>query len=272
VGSSPPSANQARPPGYRRGPFSDKMPTGELAGYDMVIIGHSHAGSALGLFPNGFTCRGHGSPIDETAAAACIGHGAMHNLFDDTPAYTGADTADMAAKGTTGHVISAVGGVFDGWGYVHLLNANTLHEIDAYAIPEGVDPAFQTGLGSLSVHEVQTDPRAKVNLAYFSYYDAGFRVAKFGKNGIEEVGHHRGGRQLLLGDRAPPRRSTHGGQGAASSPERIVIADSGSSGTRASRSPCSSRPGEPLGDLGPVPFASEPCRSVRRVTEPPEAA
>jgi hypothetical protein len=112
----------------------------------------------------------------------------MHQLFNDDPAYTGADTADMPAKGTLGHSISAVGGVFDGWGYVHLLNANTLKEIDAYAIPEALDPAFQTGFGSLSVHEVQTDPR-KVNLAYFSYYDAGFRVAKFGKSGIEEVGH-----------------------------------------------------------------------------------
>jgi hypothetical protein len=45
------------------------------------------------------------------------------------------------------------------------------------------------GFGNLTVHEVQTDPRAMVNLAYISYYDAGFRVVKFGKNGIQEVGH-----------------------------------------------------------------------------------
>jgi hypothetical protein len=38
------------------------------------------------------------------------------------------------------------------------------------------------------VHEVKTDPRRGVNLAYFSYYAAGFRVAEFGRNGIEEVG------------------------------------------------------------------------------------
>jgi len=169
--------------------FSDKIHTGELAGYTMVFIGQSHAGSRNGLLPDGFICGGQGSPIDGTAAAGCIGHRAMHNLFNDAPAYVGADTADMPAKGTLGETISAVGGVFDGWGYVHLLNASTLAEIDAYAVPEGLDPAFQTGFGNLTVHEVQTDPRANVNLAYFSYYDAGFRVAKFGKNGIHEVGH-----------------------------------------------------------------------------------
>jgi len=169
--------------------FSDKIRTGELAGYTMVFIGQSHAGSRGGLLPDGFICGGQGSEIDGTAAAGCIGHRAMHNLFNDTPEYTGGDTLDMPAKGTLGESISAVGGVFDGWGYVHLLNASTLGEIDAYAVSEGLDPAFQDGFGNLTVHEVQTDPRANVNLAYFSYYDAGFRVAKFGKNGIHEVGH-----------------------------------------------------------------------------------
>ncbi|HEX2031072.1 MAG TPA: hypothetical protein VHL78_06705 [Actinomycetota bacterium] len=170
--------------------FSDKIRTAELAGYSMVFVGQSHVGARNGLLPDGFICGGQGSPIAGTAAAACLGHRAMHNLFDDAPAYAGADTADMPAKGTLGHSVFAKGGVFDGWGYVHLLDANTLQEIDAYAVPEALDPAFQSGFGNLTVHEVQTDPRPKVNLAYFSYYDAGLRVAKFGKNGIEEVGHY----------------------------------------------------------------------------------
>ncbi|MGH2576984.1 MAG: LVIVD repeat-containing protein, partial [Actinomycetota bacterium] len=67
--------------------FSDKIHTGELAGYTMVFIGQSHAGSRLGLLPDGFICGGQGSPIDGTAAAGCIGHRAMHNLFNDTPEY-----------------------------------------------------------------------------------------------------------------------------------------------------------------------------------------
>jgi hypothetical protein len=82
---------------------------------------------------------------------------------------------------------------FNGWGYVHLLDAETLEEIDTYAIPEGLSPAFVRtvanpfGSGNLTVHEVATD--IDRNLAYFSYYAGGFRVATFGPDGIEEVGH-----------------------------------------------------------------------------------
>jgi hypothetical protein len=169
--------------------FSDKIRTAEEAGYEMVLVGQSHGGSRNGLLPDSFFCGGQGSPVLGTASAVCVGHRAMHNLFNDAPAYTGADLADMPAKGTLGAEFFAQGGVFDGWGYVHLLNANSLQEIDAYAVPEGLDPAFRTGFGSLSVHEVQTDPRPNSSLAYISYYDAGFRVIKFGKHGIREVGH-----------------------------------------------------------------------------------
>jgi hypothetical protein len=111
----------------------------------------------------------------------------MHLLFNDTPAYTGANGADMPAIGTLGeslHVVTQ----FDGWGYVHLYDAQTLQEIDTYAIPESLDPALGFGFGDLTVHEVATDPEH--NLAYVSYYNGGFRVLKFGKKGIEEVGHY----------------------------------------------------------------------------------
>jgi hypothetical protein len=37
------------------------------------------------------------------------------------------------------------------------------------------------------VHEVATDPDVN-NLGYLSYYNAGFRVIKFGATGIQEVG------------------------------------------------------------------------------------
>lgn len=171
--------------------FSDKIHTGELAGYDMVFVGQSHVGTRNGLLPDAFLCGGQGSPIDETAAAGCIGHRAMHQLFGDEPTYTGADFADMPAKGTLGERISAVGGVFDGWGYVQLHDATspTLEITDSYAVPEALDPDFAEGFGILSVHEVKTDPRPGVNLAYFSYYNAGFRVTEFGSDGITEVGH-----------------------------------------------------------------------------------
>ena len=80
---------------------------------------------------------------------------------------------------------------FDGWGYVHLF-ANTngkMKELDTYAIPEAHDPAFASGFGDLSVHEVATSQVDSKRL-YFSYYSGGFRVATItpGKK-IQEVGH-----------------------------------------------------------------------------------
>jgi len=98
----------------------------------------------------------------------------------------GSDPA-LPPPGTAGSKVTLTT-QFDGWGHVHLFDANTLQEIDTYAIAEGLDPAFATGFGSLSVHEVAADPEA--NLAYLSYYDAGLRVIKFDESGIQEVGHY----------------------------------------------------------------------------------
>jgi hypothetical protein len=177
--------------------FSDKIHSGELAGYDNVIVGQSHGGTGGGLFPNGFTCGGQGSPIDGTATAICTGHRATHLLFNDTPEYTPNECGglpcsfppggDLPAIGTLGEKIHATT-TFDGWGTVHLLRAGSLQEVDNYAVSEGIDPAFASGFGTLSIHEVATDPAE--DIAYFSYYDAGFRVARFGPGGIEEVGHY----------------------------------------------------------------------------------
>jgi len=101
-------------------------------------------------------------------------------------------TGDLLIGGSPPITASATA-EFNGWGYVHLLNAQTLEEIDTYAIPEGLNPAFVRtvanpfGSGNLTVHEVATDIES--NLAYFSYYAGGFRVATFGPGGIQEVGH-----------------------------------------------------------------------------------
>lgn len=171
--------------------FSIKVESGELAGYDAVIVGNSHAGSAFGLTPNAFICGGQGSPVLGIASGICVGHKAMHDLFNDAPAFTGPDLetgGDLPAIGTLGETLSATAGVFDGWGTVHLLNASNLEEVDNYAVPEGIDPAFATGFGTMSVHEVAMDKAE--DLAYLSYYDAGLRVVRFGSAGIEEVGHY----------------------------------------------------------------------------------
>ena len=92
----------------------------------------------------------------------------------------------LPAAGTAGSTVN-LSAVFDGWGYVHLFDAATLHEIDTYAVTEGLNPAFASGFGNLTVHEVAVDIDS--DLAYLSYYDAGLRVVKFGSSGIQEVGH-----------------------------------------------------------------------------------
>jgi len=177
--------------------FSDKIRSGEIAGYEAVIIGQSHAASGLGMRPEAFTCGAQGSPVAGTASAICIGHRATHLLFNDTPEYTPAESAtccpmaewpgkDLPARGTVGERIHVTTS-FDGWGGVRLLDAATLEEIDSYAVSEGMDPAFASGFGTLSVHEVATDPE-DAGLAYLSYYHAGLRVIRFGPGGIQEVG------------------------------------------------------------------------------------
>jgi hypothetical protein len=114
----------------------------------------------------------------------------MHLLFNDTAAYSGPEFADMPAIGTLGETISVQPGVFDGWGYMNLHDATkpNLPIIGHYAIPEAFDPTKASGFGALSIHEVKTDPRPDANLGYISYYSGGFRVVRFNKKGIFEVG------------------------------------------------------------------------------------
>ncbi len=82
---------------------------------------------------------------------------------------------------------------FDGWGYVHLYDSRPgrggkMAELDTYAVPQAHDPAFATGFGDLSVHEVATSPE-RPDLAYISYYAAGFRVVGVERGQLVELGH-----------------------------------------------------------------------------------
>jgi hypothetical protein len=168
--------------------FSTKIAAGQDLGYDAVIIGQSHGGTRNGLLPDAFFCGGQGHNYDEQIPAICIGHRAMHLMFNDEPAYTGDEGLDIPL-GTIGASYTA-STEFDGWGYVQLHDAEgpNLEIIDSYAVPEALDQDFAEGFGVLSVHEVKTDPRPNVNLAYISYYNAGARVVKFNNKGMEEKG------------------------------------------------------------------------------------
>ncbi|MEJ7841707.1 MAG: PA domain-containing protein [Rubrobacter sp.] len=90
--------------------------------------------------------------------------------------------------GTTGDTVK-VEAVFDGWGYAHFFanGSGKLQELDTYAIPEAHDPRFAEGFGDLSVHEVAMSQKRN-DLAYFSYYSGGFRVAKIAGGKLVETG------------------------------------------------------------------------------------
>jgi hypothetical protein len=95
----------------------------------------------------------------------------------------------LPSVGAPGSNVSITVDQFDGWGYIRLFDAGNLREIDAFAIPQALDPAFSSGFGDLSVHEVETDDTR--NLFYSSYYAGGFRVFSVSQGqGIEEVGHY----------------------------------------------------------------------------------
>ena len=105
--------------------------------------------------------------------------------YDDAAclAEVNAVQADIAL-GAVGDVVDFQS-YFDGWGYVRLLNTKDLSEADTYAIPEAHDPAFATGAGDLSVHEIATSAVNK-NRAYVSYYSGGVRVLEISRGKLVE--------------------------------------------------------------------------------------
>ena len=110
--------------------------------------------------------------------------------YDDAACRTGTQaTPASLTLGTVGDAVD-VSAVFDGWGYVHLYanNAGKMTELDTYAVPEAHDPAYASGSGDLSVHEVAMSTTDNT-LAYFSYYAAGFRVARIEGGELVEKGH-----------------------------------------------------------------------------------
>ncbi len=152
--------------------FTEKV-TEVLAagGYEAVVIMNREGADA---------CAGTLTPsVEGDIPTILIGRDAGFALFDvvfDQAACLDAtQTTAPIAIGTVGDPITDVGSTFDGWGYVHLYDAVTLAELDTFAIDEAMDPAFATGFGDLSVHEVAVDPQ-DASLAYLSYYAGGLRA------------------------------------------------------------------------------------------------
>lgn len=108
--------------------------------------------------------------------------------YDEAACNASSDTLNVPL-GTAGDRVT-LQAAFDGWGYLHLFrNGNgKLEEIDTFAIPQGMDPGYANGFGSLTVHEVAVSAK-NPHLAYLSYYDGGFRVISVAGGKVTEVGH-----------------------------------------------------------------------------------
>ncbi len=166
--------------------FTEKVASVIAAGgYDAVLIfnrtGTDGCDGSLGMSVEGdihtfgVAPRGEGFAIFDTPYdnAACL-------------AGTGPEQLPVTL-GTVGDTLT-FGSEFDGWGYVHLFDRSTMEELDTYAIPQAHDPAYASGSGDLSVHEVATSS-TRADLAYYSYYAAGFRVTRIVDNQLVETGH-----------------------------------------------------------------------------------
>ncbi len=169
--------------------FTEKVASVEAAGgYAAVLIfnreGSDACNETLGMSVEGDILAFGVAPREQGFA-----------IFDAEAQYNDATCRAGDGSGLAPITIGTLGDTltfssyFDGWGYVHLYDnsGGKMAELDTYAIPEAHDPAFATGFGDLSVHEVATS-ETRSNLLYFSYYSGGFRVAEIQGNELVEVG------------------------------------------------------------------------------------
>ncbi|HEU5277822.1 MAG TPA: PA domain-containing protein [Gaiellaceae bacterium] len=144
-------------------------------GWDaMVIMNREGADACTGVFTPSLTAA---------IPTILIGRDAGFAMFNKT--YDNAACVDSTPQlapitiGTLGDPILGVASQFDGWGYVHLYAVNSavtqLTEVDTFAIPEAMNPAYATGFGALSVHEVATE-KEDATRAFLSYYAGGIRA------------------------------------------------------------------------------------------------
>lgn len=165
--------------------FTDKVASVENAGgYVGVIVMNAQRPDGCSDLLN--------MSVQGNIPALFVGRDTGFEFFDETydeeACRNGSGGPTPMEIGEEGDIIK-VEAVFDGWGYVHLFanSSGKLQELDTYAIPEAHDRRFAEDFGDLSVHEVAMS-KERNNLAYFSYYAGGFRVAKISDGKLVERG------------------------------------------------------------------------------------
>jgi hypothetical protein len=144
-------------------------------GWDaMVIMNREGADACTGVFTPSLTAA-----IPTILVGRDTGFAMFNKPYDQAACVDATPQLAPITIGALGDPILSVGSQFDGWGYVHLFAVNSavtqLTEVDTFAIPEAMNPAFATGFGALSVHEVATE-KADATRAFLSYYAGGIRA------------------------------------------------------------------------------------------------
>ncbi len=169
--------------------FTQKVKNATAAGYDAAIIFNSQVsrfGDCTGLVNMSVSGSIPAFFVGRDTGFALMGLDYDDAACRDADVTTGAVPAsEFGATGDTVELKS----FFDGWGYVHLYQngGGKLTELDTYAVPEAHDPKKAFGHGDLSVHEVAMSAKHN-DVAYFSYYAAGLRVAEIRDGELVETG------------------------------------------------------------------------------------
>jgi hypothetical protein len=148
--------------------FQVKIDNVTAAGYDAIMIFNNETGdppceALIGMLAD--------TEIPAYFVSRSVGYAILGIEGYDPANCPGGANPALPAVGTAGETLT-LSSQFDAWGYVHLIDAETLEDVDQFAIPEALDPAFAEGFGDLSVHEVAVDPQ-DASLAYLSYYSGG---------------------------------------------------------------------------------------------------
>ena len=165
--------------------FTVKVAAVEAAGGYVAVVVFNREGSDACNATLGMSVEG-GIPAFGVAPRE-QGYAIFDAAYDDAACLAGDGSALAPIEvGTLGDTLT-FSSYFDGWGYVRLFDPVTMTELDQYSIPEAQDPAFASGFGDLSVHEVAPSQQT-ANLAYLAYYSGGLRVIDVSDDQIQEVG------------------------------------------------------------------------------------